>query len=231
MPFPYIPFDDIVDLTMSGDEDEPQEVYRRPSAVTGWALSTPLRTQPAPTRTGPASPPQPTRTPGGSSLTPTRPPARNDELAPSKTARFSQAPATEIPAPVPAVSDADGSGGTPRGPQAAQTSTPVKAGWTVESIATRLASLAPEVNKTHGRIVHYCLQEAFKSAHEPRHLSSIDAFAGMPPIAVDPDEAVGPTMVVKFKVGYWVRSSQKKKKLYPSYHASSYLSSMANGKH
>jgi hypothetical protein len=72
--------------------------------------------------------------------------------------------------------------------------------WTVDKIASQLSSFAQEIDKVHARVVLYTLQETFKKAPEPSHLSSIDAFADMPSIAVEADDSAEDVITAKFKV-------------------------------
>ena len=89
-----------------------------------------------------------------------------------------------------------------RGHQTPSTQTPKRAGWTVDKIATTLADLSEQVSEGHARLVDFLLEEAEKKAPRPRHLSTLDAFAGMPSIALEIGTAPPPgleTMAVKFK--------------------------------
>lgn len=197
MPFPEIPLNDIVDLTVSADEDEEPQGY---GTASGRDKMHTNRTQPPDARPGnQRSPSSLKRSPKGA--TPTKSSAQHDRT-PSKSARFTRPPVRED----------HSSGGTgpnaalqtsahpSKGYQTPKTLTPKKVDWTVDKIASQLATFASEVDKVHARLVHYTLQETFKRAPRPRHLSSIDDFADMPSTAVESEKATGSTMAVKFKV-------------------------------
>ncbi|KAK4239061.1 hypothetical protein C8A03DRAFT_14526 [Achaetomium macrosporum] len=80
--------------------------------------------------------------------------------------------------------------------------TPRKMDWTVEKIASALNELSEEVGQGHARLVDFMLEEAEKTAPQPRHLSTVDAFAKMKSIAMDGNNSPSPgvqTMAVKFK--------------------------------
>ncbi|KAJ4296079.1 hypothetical protein N0V88_004781 [Collariella sp. IMI 366227] len=57
--------------------------------------------------------------------------------------------------------------------------------WTVDRIERALADLAQGVSQGHARLVDFVLEEAEKRAPQPRHLSTVDAFADMKSTAID----------------------------------------------
>ena len=198
MPYPEIPLNDIVDLTESAGEEEPQQ-YRssdRSPEASAWASSTQTQDPKAGKHRSPPSHKKALNGP-----TPTKPSAHHDNT-PSITAKFlrpsfaedERSYSTATNAPIQSCSQ------VPRGCQTPKTLTPKKTDWTIEKIANQLATFVSEVEKVHAKVVHYTLQETFKSAPRPRHLSSIDDFADMPSIAVEPENSTETTMSVKFKV-------------------------------
>lgn len=199
MPFPEIPLNDVVDLTISADEEEPEE------RGLGSILSNVFGRQ----SLDHGQPPKPRSHGSPSSLamattgsTPTNPSVKHDRT-PSKSTRFSQLPPRDAYASTsaaPTSAPAQPFTLTSAGYQTPKTTTPKKSDWSVDKIASELESYATEVPKVHARVVHYTLQEIFKKAPKPRHLSSIDDFADMPSVAVEPGESTSNTMSVKFKV-------------------------------
>lgn len=206
-PFPEIPLNDVVDLTVSADEEESQE-YRSSNqfrtTTAGRDKMPPNQTQ-LPNAGAHGSPSSLRRTPYGT--TPTKSSAQHDGT-PSKSARFSPQSRREVHASSSAAANASlqPPAHPSNGYNTPKTQTPKKLDWTVDKIAGQLATYAAEVEKVHARVVHYTLQEIFKKAPQPRHLSAIDDFADMPCIAVDSDKSdksggtTADTMAVKFKV-------------------------------
>lgn len=148
------------------------------------------------------------QTPNGS---PARRPTRATDVTPSLTMRFSvrdeirdsQSPPPSIkstthpshPTPQPSTRAS-------RVRQAPQTQTPTRMDWTVDKIERALADLAQGVSQDHARLVDFVLEEAEKRAPQPRHLSTVDAFADMKSTSIDSisDPPAGvDTMAVKFK--------------------------------
>ncbi|KAL2200026.1 hypothetical protein P885DRAFT_66896 [Corynascus similis CBS 632.67] len=89
-----------------------------------------------------------------------------------------------------------------RGHQTPNTQTPKRMSWTVDKIASALTELSEQVGQGHARLVEFALEEAEKKVRQPRHLSTVDAFASMKSIALDsnaPSAQGVETMAVKFK--------------------------------
>ncbi|KAK0748251.1 hypothetical protein B0T21DRAFT_302637 [Apiosordaria backusii] len=90
-----------------------------------------------------------------------------------------------------------------KGHETPKSMTPIKVDeWTVDSIATALSSLVREVSEGHARLVDFLLDEADSNVLKPQHISSVDDFADMKPLMVDPDhppEDEVETMALKFK--------------------------------
>lgn len=139
--------------------------------------------------------------------TPTKPSTQHNRT-PSKSTRFSQpslrdghVPSSATAAAAAATTTMQQPTYTLKGYQTPKTATPKKIDWSVDKIAGELTTFAAEVPSMHARVVHYTLQEIFKRAPQPRHLSSVDDFADMPSIAVESEKSgENNTMSVKFKV-------------------------------
>lgn len=200
---------DIVDLTLSADDEE-EEGPRdyRPSnrfpSTSGRDLMTPSQFYPP--KSGSRTSPSSLGKAAMNGATPTKPSTQHNRT-PSKSTRFSQPPLRDAHGPSSAAAAASASASmqqptqTSKGYQTPKTATPKKMDWSVDKIAGELTTFAAEVPRMHARVVHYTLQEIFKRAPQPRHLSSVDDFADMPSIAVEPEKsAENNTMSVKFKV-------------------------------
>ncbi|KAK1764832.1 hypothetical protein QBC33DRAFT_456464 [Phialemonium atrogriseum] len=172
------------------------------------------RTQPPDARPGnQRSPSSLKRSPKGA--TPMKSSAQHDRT-PSKSARFTRPPVREDHSSGGTVPNAalQTSAHPSKGYQTPKTLTPKKMDWTVDKIASQLATFASQVDKVHARLVHYTLQETFKRAPRPRHLSSIDDFADMPSTAVESEKSNGSTMAVKFKQHNPGRDHSKARRLH-----------------
>jgi hypothetical protein len=81
--------------------------------------------------------------------------------------------------------------------------TPKGTEWTVDKIASELSKCARDVQRDHGRLVKFRLEEVAQKAREPRHVSEVDFFANMPPAAMPADDGKPLSenvVTVKFKV-------------------------------
>lgn len=91
---------------------------------------------------------------------------------------------------------------SPRGRQTPSAQTPKRTEWSVDKIASALTALSEEISHGHTRLVDFLLEEAEKKTPQARHLSTVDTFAGMKPVAIDSGIDPPPgveTMAVKFK--------------------------------
>ncbi|KAL1878601.1 hypothetical protein VTK73DRAFT_7682 [Phialemonium thermophilum] len=204
MPFTDTPIHDVVDLTMSGDEEEPQNVWGqrklqqllerrnqfspprflvksnpsndRPvvSDFPGSRMNTTAVTSPGPSR--------PSASIGPVSLQTEAP--RRTEANSSENTNLWALEHQSLP---------------PRGHQTPSQHTPQKSNWTVDQISTKLETFSLDVKKFHARLVRFLIQQTWKKFEEPKNLSSFDDFADMQSTALEPDQPLGDAMAVKFK--------------------------------